>query len=340
VTFERSAEPDSRTDARRGLTRRGLLLGASAATLIPLLGEEVLLPATGAVAATPGVGSVEYVYPVGPKFTGSSVTNPYASGHKATDFVASEGTAVRAIADGVVTMIPSSQDFYDGWRIEMRHADGAHSGYCHLPAGAGGGPPDTVHEGDFVPRGQTIAYSGRSGHNNAGDVVGPHLHLGMSFTPGDAISSSGAKSNTNFNAVPYINARTGGLPLPTAIASSNTDSQVVTTSWGFLKVNDAVTAICYPYNVFQATLSFTMSGLAAGERLFVRFVKTDTSGTVLTTFSEIIEFDGSSNPTAYGQASVAARVADDERIRAQASMNTASATVTRVTVRGLGWSDD
>jgi murein DD-endopeptidase MepM/ murein hydrolase activator NlpD len=82
--------------------------------------------------------------------------------HTGQDFAAPSGTPVRAVAAG--TVVSAGWDGAYGRKIEIRHAGGTTTWYCHLSAFA--------VEGGKVRAGQTI---GRVG--STGNTTGPHLHL-------------------------------------------------------------------------------------------------------------------------------------------------------------------
>ena len=124
----------------------------------------------------------EHVWPlsrsVRPDFPLSSVFGPRLLGersrydfHRGIDIPTPAGTAVYAVADGVVRLA-GKYDFYSDPLVQLRHyrpqnskAGGYYySNYMHLSAVA-------VAEGDRISRGQLLGYSGRSSSGYA------HLHL-------------------------------------------------------------------------------------------------------------------------------------------------------------------
>lgn len=94
----------------------------------------------------------------------------YTSGsHSGVDFRASVGTPVKAVADGIVagtgdTDLTCPYASF-GKFIFIKHNNGLSTAYGHLSL-------IKVSEGQKVSRGQTIGYSGNTGH-----TTGPHLHL-------------------------------------------------------------------------------------------------------------------------------------------------------------------
>lgn len=88
--------------------------------------------------------------------------------HRGLDFAVNTGTPVYAPADGVVSAVrPSNKG--SGNYLRLRHAFGFSSSYSHLKKFA-------VRNGDFVNKGDLIAYSGNSGLSS-----GPHLHYEVRF---------------------------------------------------------------------------------------------------------------------------------------------------------------
>jgi len=88
--------------------------------------------------------------------------------HRGQDFAVNTRTPVYAPADGVVEVIrPSSKG--SGNYLRLVHAYGFTSSYSHLNTFA-------VKRGDFIKKGDLIAYSGNSGLSS-----GPHLHYEVRF---------------------------------------------------------------------------------------------------------------------------------------------------------------
>ncbi len=88
--------------------------------------------------------------------------------HLGLDLTASVGTPVYAAADGVIEQRRSSPKGY-GNVIRIRHAFGFTTLYGHLSK-------FNVTAGQFVKKGQIIAWSG-----NTGLSTGPHLHYEVRF---------------------------------------------------------------------------------------------------------------------------------------------------------------
>ena len=95
------------------------------------------------------------------------INNKNPSIHTGIDIKAKEGTPVKAINSGIVTL--TMDQFFSGKSIYIDHGYGIVSMYFHLKK-------ILVKQGQKVKKGQIIALSGKSGR-----VSGPHLHLGVSI---------------------------------------------------------------------------------------------------------------------------------------------------------------
>ncbi|KKT20088.1 MAG: Peptidase, M23 family, partial [Candidatus Nomurabacteria bacterium GW2011_GWB1_43_7] len=118
------------------------------------------------------------------------VTSPYAPRwggfHRGTDFRASIGTSVKAMADGVVGGIGDTDLCCPGasfgkW-IFIEYNNGLSSTYGHLSL-------ITVRKDQQVKRGQVVGYSG-----NSGSSTGPHLHVSLYVSSGVQVDSFPSKS--------------------------------------------------------------------------------------------------------------------------------------------------
>jgi murein DD-endopeptidase MepM/ murein hydrolase activator NlpD len=87
--------------------------------------------------------------------------------HNGVDFAAPNGAPVYATAAGTVTSV--GNDGPCGNKVEIAHAAGISSVYCHLSRFAPG-----LRVGTRVEQRQLIAYVGQTGR-----VTGPHLHFGI-----------------------------------------------------------------------------------------------------------------------------------------------------------------
>lgn len=90
--------------------------------------------------------------------------------HPGLDLRAPPGTPVLAPADGVVKFIKYGQSSGYGNVVSLSHNYGFESYYAHLQN------KPIVKEGQFVRKGDVIAYSG-----NTGLSTGPHLHYEIRF---------------------------------------------------------------------------------------------------------------------------------------------------------------
>jgi murein DD-endopeptidase MepM/ murein hydrolase activator NlpD len=90
-------------------------------------------------------------------FTGKSAT------HRGVDFAGKSGSAVVAVADGVVTW--SSSRYGYGQLVEINHGNGYSTRYAH-------NSENLVSVGDEIRKGQTVALMGETGR-----ATGPNLHF-------------------------------------------------------------------------------------------------------------------------------------------------------------------
>jgi Peptidase family M23 len=179
------------------ISRRGVLGALAAIGLAGTAGFEFVAGAFSASATT----YVQYQLP----FPLNASNNPWSSTHSGYDFGHGGpvlGSPIPAIADGTVchSAADPSNTNARGNRIEVSHADGAFSAYCHMR------DAPAIGIGTAVTRGQTIGYVGHSGYV-AGQIIGNHLHLGMSLSDNSAINGV----NT-FDPIPYIQARLAPAP--------------------------------------------------------------------------------------------------------------------------------
>ncbi|GAD80780.1 M23 family metallopeptidase [Vibrio ezurae] len=105
--------------------------------------------------------SSHYGYRIHPK-TGKKTL------HRGIDYAVNTGAPVYASADGVVEVVRPS-NVGSGNFLKLQHSYGFSSSYSHLQK-------FKVKAGDFVEKGQLIAYSG-----NTGFSTGPHLHYEIRF---------------------------------------------------------------------------------------------------------------------------------------------------------------
>lgn len=89
--------------------------------------------------------------------------------HTGLDLRARVGTPVYASADGIVELVRTNQTVGYGNLVTLSHAVGFKTLYAHLDR-------VTVNQGEFVQKGQLIAYSGNTGYSS-----GPHLHYEVRY---------------------------------------------------------------------------------------------------------------------------------------------------------------
>jgi murein DD-endopeptidase MepM/ murein hydrolase activator NlpD len=87
--------------------------------------------------------------------------------HNGVDFAASTGTPVYASASGTVRSVGDSGPC--GNMVQLTHANGLVTAYCHLSRFASG-----LHEGMRVEARQLVGYVGQTGR-----ATGPHLHFAV-----------------------------------------------------------------------------------------------------------------------------------------------------------------
>jgi biotin carboxyl carrier protein len=162
--------------------------------------------AAGRCAGTDQVASSGWVRPVKPNSIGGFRTAARPT-HQGVDLMVKRGTPIRAAAAGVVVHMEcdKAEAGYDcnrdgssstpgcGWYVDIEHAAGVVTRYCHQLR------RPLVAAGDKVTAGQVIGVVGTSGHSS-----GPHLHFEVHLH-GDR-SSNGA-----VDPVPFMKAH--GAPL-------------------------------------------------------------------------------------------------------------------------------
>lgn len=89
--------------------------------------------------------------------------------HTGTDLACSIDTPVYATSDGVVDFAKDGWNGGYGTMVKLDHSFGFKTYYAHLNS-------IVVNRGDFVKKGELIAYSGNSGISS-----GPHLHYEVRF---------------------------------------------------------------------------------------------------------------------------------------------------------------
>jgi len=125
-----------------------------------------------------GISYYSVVYsPVAP---GARLGKPFSAGHQGNDFLPGAGTAILAIADGVV-VASTNNDGSLGVHVEIQHViDGETviSTYSHMAAGS-----LNLSVGDTVVGGQQVGLVGSTGAS-----TGPHLHFQILLADGTPIS--------------------------------------------------------------------------------------------------------------------------------------------------------
>ncbi|MEK7086831.1 MAG: peptidoglycan DD-metalloendopeptidase family protein [Patescibacteria group bacterium] len=98
--------------------------------------------------------------------------------HTGVDFSASIGTPIFAVADGTISRVDNNDRGVSRWKryqygryVLIAHPNNLSSLYAHLSRAI-------VKAGDIVKKGDLLGYSGNSGY-----AFGPHLHLGVFWTP-------------------------------------------------------------------------------------------------------------------------------------------------------------
>lgn len=126
-----------------------------------IISEKIAVEATAKIVERGTKTLPTYIKPISSTY----ITQYYSSGHKAVDWAASVGTAVKAAASG--TVITAGWSGSLGYCVEIRHSDGSVTRYGHLSR-------ISVSSGQAVTQGQVIAYSGNTGY-----TTGPHLHFAI-----------------------------------------------------------------------------------------------------------------------------------------------------------------
>ncbi len=151
--------------------------------------------AVGACAAhTDQVASTGWVRPVSAPI-GSGFRTSDRPAHQGVDLIAARGTPIRAAAAGTVIHMECdrTERGYDcshdggsgdwpggcGWYLDIRHAGGIITRYCHMSR------RPLVDVGDKVTAGQQIGVVGSTGHSS-----GPHLHFEVHRGSRDASSAT------------------------------------------------------------------------------------------------------------------------------------------------------
>jgi murein DD-endopeptidase MepM/ murein hydrolase activator NlpD len=134
--------------------------------------------------------------------------------HNGIDFGASTGTPIYATAGGVVRS--AGDGGACGNMVQIDHANGLTSGYCHLSRFANG-----LHGGQRIEGRQLIGYAGQTGR-----VTGPHLHFfvkrGETFIDPSTLRMDGVRVLPRADREEFakrraeLDADLDGIPLPNA----------------------------------------------------------------------------------------------------------------------------
>lgn len=128
----------------------------------------------------PGGGPYAVIFPCAEHRISDSFAAHVArhSVNPGTDYIASYGSQVWAVAAGVVTDVTTTIDGSGGRMVHIDHTDGTSADYLHLST-------IEVANGDSITQGQPIAHSGASGGTGApgsgsDHFYGAHLHISYS----------------------------------------------------------------------------------------------------------------------------------------------------------------
>jgi hypothetical protein len=161
IEHDATAEPQTVEDITADLRRVSSLLDDREAKLTMLEGQLLnrkLIQATLPSGKPVSKGWVSSVY--------GRRTDPFTgkrSYHHGIDFAGKRGTAIHAVAAGVVERSEKASGY--GNVVEIRHVDGYTTLYGH-------NKKNLVEEGDVVSKGQKIALLGNTGRSS-----GPHVHF-------------------------------------------------------------------------------------------------------------------------------------------------------------------
>lgn len=126
------------------------------------------------------MSAVDYLYPTSTKNVSDSFADHVARGsvNPGTDYTAPYGSEVRAVADGYVAGVVTTNYGSGGRMVYVDHDDQLGTDYLHLSLIASG-----IVEGKRVFRGDLLGYSGASGYGDD-HYYGAHLHISIRNTHG------------------------------------------------------------------------------------------------------------------------------------------------------------
>ncbi|MDH6709673.1 murein DD-endopeptidase MepM/ murein hydrolase activator NlpD [Kitasatospora sp. MAA19] len=172
-----AAKPKAQLEVRTEAAKPSAQLQTQVQTAAPV----------AAVTATPVAATSGFVAPLANPKLGTAygvAGSMWASGHHTgQDFVASTGTPLRAVANGVVVKAGNGGAY--GNEVEIKLSDGHYAEYAHLSSIG-------VKIGQTVTVGQQIGLSGATGN-----VTGPHLHFEI---------RNGSEYGSDINPVTYLRA--------------------------------------------------------------------------------------------------------------------------------------
>ncbi|MFI9364065.1 peptidoglycan DD-metalloendopeptidase family protein [Kitasatospora sp. NPDC053057] len=177
VTQDASAAANAQVQVQTEAAKPGAQLQTQVQTAAP----------AQVVTAAPVAATAGYVAPLAKPVLGEAygvAGSMWASGHHTgQDFIASTGTPVRAVANGVVVKADNGGAY--GNEVEIKLADGKYAQYAHLSVIG-------VKVGQNVTVGQQLGLSGATGN-----VTGPHLHFEI---------RTGPEYGSDINPVAYLRA--------------------------------------------------------------------------------------------------------------------------------------
>jgi len=324
-----------------GLTRRTVLLGGTGLAAIVGLGtslSDLVMPLSAAKAAVP---YVQYKYPYSPSTQGDG----YGAGrnHSGVDYSPqggypnsslSLGRKIPAIAEGHVSKKGNASDgSILGNRIELVHADGKYTGYCHMR------DPSPLEVGTPVGFDDEVGRIGSSGLNN----TAYHLHLSMSETYGGAI---GGGMTLTEDPLPWIASHLApapsGEPVPSLFSRDYSTSQTLATSTTWAGSSLLVAAGTYGIGatedkqLINASVTVSVGTISTGDWAIARFIRYNVdAGTVSEAFEQVV-WSGSTITDSY-QIAVNAFVPIGQSLRLQVRSNLSNAHAVDVQTRALVW---
>jgi murein DD-endopeptidase MepM/ murein hydrolase activator NlpD len=102
--------------------------------------------------------------------------------HNGIDLAAPSGTAIKSVADGVISRVQSDRGGYGNW-VEVKHSDGSTTRYAHMSAFG------NIKVGQEVGAGSVIGAVGSTGNS-----TGPHVHFEWRDANGRAVDPRGRMS--------------------------------------------------------------------------------------------------------------------------------------------------